>query len=36
MKISELADVIYREAMQPDPVSMLVLGAPGVGKTVMM
>ena len=36
MKISELADVICREAMQPDPASMLVLGAPGVGKTVMM
>lgn len=36
MKITELADTIYREAMQDDPVSILVLGGPGVGKTVLM
>jgi len=36
MKIKELADIIYREALQDDPVSILVLGGPGVGKTVVM
>ncbi len=36
MKITELADTIYREAMQADPVSILVLGGPGVGKTALM
>jgi hypothetical protein len=36
MKIKELADIIYREALQDDPVSILVLGGPGVGKTVLM
>jgi len=36
MKIKELADIIYREALQDDPVSILVLGGPGVGKTMVM
>ena len=36
MKIPELADIIYREAQQKDPVSILVLGPPGVGKTRTM
>ncbi len=35
MKIAEVEDILYKEARQPDPVSILILGGPGIGKTHM-
>lgn len=35
MKIAEVEDILYKEARQADPVSILILGGPGIGKTHM-